>query len=248
MKTPHRFLLVTSFALLSFLNIEAQKEDRGIEVQKPLEEVAADTVAPKPKINKYGLRVGIDLSKPLRSFLDDTYQGFAIVGDFRIKDRYYLAAEIGTESKEFDDANYFAKTQGSYIKAGFNYNAYNNWVGMSNMIYVGLHAGFSTFNQDLDSYTIYTTNSFFDPNLRTVSRNYSNLNLTWLELQMGLQVELFNNLYMGLNVQLKRMITQKEPDGFTNLYAPGYNKVTFDNVYGAGYGYTISYLIPLFKK
>ena len=84
--------------------------------------------------------------------------------------------------------------------------------------------------------------------MRTDPRNYSNLNLIWAELQMGIQVELFNNLYMGLNVQLKRILSQKAPDNFTNLYAPGYNKVTFDNVYGAGYGYTISYLIPIFKK
>ena len=247
MKTLHRFLFVISFTLVTCFSLNAQNE-QGIAQESATDSTTVDTLDTATKTNSYGLRIGLELSKPLRSFLDDTYQGLAIVGDFRIKDRYYLAAELGTETKEFDEPTYDAQVEGSYLKAGINYNAYNNWEGMSNLIYVGFHLGFSTFNQDLNNYTIYTTNSFYEPDVRTNPRNYSNLNLIWAELQMGLQVELFNNLYMGLNVQLKRILSQKAPDDFTNLYAPGYNKVTFDNVYGAGYGYTISYLIPIFKK
>ena len=246
MKTRHRFLFVISLTVLSFISVKAQEE--GIKVEEPLEKINVNDSIPINKKDKYGLRLGVDLSKPLRSILDDTYQGFAIVGDFRIKKRYYLAAELGTESKEYKEPNYDAKTQGSYLKAGFDYNVYNNWAGMSNLIYVGVRGGFSTFSQDLNSYTIYTTNPFFDPDIRTDSRTYSNLSLIWLELQLGMQVELVNNLYLGINVQLKRALTQKAPDDFTNLYAPGFNRVTTDNVYGAGYGYTISYLIPIFKK
>ncbi|MGO4913568.1 DUF6048 family protein [Leeuwenhoekiella sp. W20_SRS_FM14] len=246
MKTQHRFLFVISFVLFGLSAMNAQQQ--GIEVKEPLEKIESDTLTPRVKTDKYGLRVGIDLSKPLRTLLDDTYQGFEIVGDFRIRERYYLAAELGTETKEYNEANFNAKTKGSYIKAGFNYNIYNNWVGMSNLIYVGVRGGFSTFSQDLYSYTIYTTNTFFEPDLRTDSRTYNNLNLIWVELQLGMQVELFNNLYLGVNVQLKRALTQKAPDDFANLFAPGFNKVTTDNVYGAGYGYSLSYFIPIFKK
>ena len=242
-----RYIFVISSLLMTGFSLSAQDE-QGITQESITDSTAVDSLASKPKTNKYGLRVGIDLSKPLRTILDDRYQGFAILGDFRIKDRYYVAAELGTETRDFNEPTYDAQVQGSYLKTGINYNAYSNWEGMSNLIYVGLHVGFSTFNQDLNNYTIYTTNTFFEPDVRTDPRNYSNLNLIWAELQMGIQVELFNNLYMGLNVQLKRILSQKSPDNFTNLYAPGYNKVTFENVYGAGYGYTISYLIPIFKK
>ena len=242
-----RYIFVISSLLMTGFSLSAQDE-QGITQESRTDSTAVDSLASKPKTNKYGLRVGIDLSKPLRTILDDRYQGFAILGDFRIKDRYYVAAELGTETRDFNEPTYDAQVQGSYLKGGINYNAYSNWEGMSNLIYVGLHVGFSTFNQDLNNYTIYTTNTFFEPDVRTDPRNYSNLNLIWAELQMGIQVELFNNLYMGLNVQLKRILSQKSPDNFTNLYAPGYNKVTFENVYGAGYGYTISYLIPIFKK
>lgn len=220
-------------------------QESGIDAEKPLN---AEQDSLLQRTQRYGLRVGLDLSKPLRSFLDDNYTGLEIMGDFRIKNNYYIAAELGNETKDSDETNFNATSKGSYIKAGFNYNAYNNWYGMSNLIYVGLRAGFSTFSQELNNYTIYTTNPYFDEDFRTDSREFSGLNATWLEVQIGMQVELFNNLYLGLNLQLKRMITEKEPEGFGNVYIPGFNKVTTDSPFGVGYGYTLSYFIPIFKR
>ena len=48
---------------------------------------------------KYGLRVGVDLSKITRSFLDTDYMGFEINGDYRLSKNLYIAAEIGSEKK-----------------------------------------------------------------------------------------------------------------------------------------------------
>ena len=74
MKTPHTFLFVISFVLLGLSEMNAQQQ--GIEVEDPLDEVSSDTTATRTKTDKYGLRLGVDLSKPLRTLLDDTYQGF----------------------------------------------------------------------------------------------------------------------------------------------------------------------------
>ncbi|MFC4635673.1 DUF6048 family protein [Dokdonia ponticola] len=198
---------------------------------------------------KYGLRVGIDLSKPIRSFLDDNYSGLELVGDFRISNNYYIAAELGNENRTVDDfTNIDVTSKGSYIKAGFNYNAYNNWLGMNNLIYAGVRAGFSTFTQELTSYTISTSNTFFEEDLRTDTREFTGLNAAWLEFQLGIQTELFSNLYLGLNVQIKNRVAETGPDGFENVYIPGFGKTTDASKFGVGYGYTISYLIPIFKK
>lgn len=196
----------------------------------------------------YGLRVGLDLSKPIRSLLDNDYTGLEIVGDFRIKKNHYLAAEIGNETRTTILPNINNTTKGSYIKAGFNYNAYENWFGMNNLIYAGVRGGFSSFRQDLNSYTIYTTNPLFGDDTRLDTREFTGLNATWLEFQLGLQAEILHNVYLGINLQLKRSITQTDPEGFENLYIPGFGKTTDDSSFGVGYGYTISYLIPFFKK
>jgi len=49
-------------------------------------------------------------------------------------------------------------------------------------------------------------------------------------------------------VQLKRTLSEKEPDNFANLYIPGFNRTYDYSEFGVGYGYTLSYLIPIFKK
>ena len=48
---------------------------------------------------KYGLRAGLELSKLLRTSLDDDYTGLELVGDYRLSEKLFLAAELGSENK-----------------------------------------------------------------------------------------------------------------------------------------------------
>lgn len=197
---------------------------------------------------KYGLRVGGDISKLLRTAFEDDYTGFEILGDYRVYKNYYAAAELGNESIGYAEDNISLTSRGSYIKLGADYNAYENWTGMQNLIFVGARYGFSTFTQDLEEYQIYTTNPFFKPDIRSETIEYSGLSANWIELIAGIKVEVFNNLYLSVNVQLKRMLFQTAPDNFDNLAIPGFNRTYDDSNIGVGYGYTISYLIPFYKK
>ena len=40
---------------------------------------------------------------------------------------------------------------------------YQNWLDMDNMIYAGFRIGASTFSQNLNSFTVYTTNQYWAP-------------------------------------------------------------------------------------
>ena len=83
----------------------------------------------------------------------------------------------------------------------------------------------------------------------TVDSNteFSDLNAHWAELVMGLKVEVFHNLYLGTSMSLKKMIRQKQPKNFENLYIPGFERV-YLNETGFSFNYTVSYLIPIYKK
>lgn len=197
---------------------------------------------------RYGLRVGVDLSKPLRTLLDENYRGIEFVGDYRLYENYYLAAELGNESNRIIEENVTASGRGSYIKLGADYNAYDNWRGMENLIYVGLRYGFATFSTELEEYAIYTRNHYFDRDIRSESLEFNNLTANWVELQLGVKVEVLQNLYLGGRVELKRRIGQSSPGTFDNLYIPGFNRTYDESTIGVGYGYTISYLIPLFRS
>ncbi|HZW63462.1 MAG TPA: DUF6048 family protein [Flavobacteriaceae bacterium] len=198
---------------------------------------------------KYGLRLGVDISKPTRAFLDDTYSGIELMGDYRITENMYLAGEIGTEEKNTKNEYLNVSTQGSYFKAGIDYNLYKNWLDMDNMIYSGFRIGASTFNQTLNSYTVYTTNQYWQPQFSSnEAQKFSGLTALWTELLLGIKAEVLNNLYLGANIQFKLLLSQDQPNNFENLYIPGFNKTYDSGNIGIGFGYNISYLIPLYKK
>jgi len=208
--------------------------------------VAKDSLVFK---QSYGLRLGGDLSKLVRSFLNDDYTGFEVSGDYRLTKKLYLAGELGFEEKT-TSAEYLTTTaKGSYLKAGADYNFYTNWLDMENMIYGGFRAGLSSFSQTLNSFTVYNTDQYWQQQYAdNPNREFSGLSAIWIELVAGVKAEVLNNLYVGFNVQLKGLITQDEPENFANLHVPGFNKIYDSGRLGAGFSYNISYLIPIYKK
>ncbi len=235
MKMKLTLLFFISILFFSTFSIRAQEENT----------TDNDTIV---KTNKYGLRLGVDLSKPLRTLVDDDYSGFEIMGDFRISHRFYVAAEIGNEKDERSESNLVSSTKGSYIKVGADFNAYNNWIGMNNAIFAGLRYGFSTFDQELLSYGIYTGDNTFPGATIEEPIEYSGLAAHWAEFIFGVKTEIFTNLYVSIQLQLKHLITEDKPENFDNLYIPGFNRTYDFSDFGVGFGYGISYLIPIFKK
>lgn len=206
---------------------------------------ATDSIS---KIEKYGLRVGVDLAKPLRTLLEEGYSGFEVMADFRVTKKFYAAVELGNEQKNWTEPYVSSKTSGSYAKIGFDYNAYENWLGMNNAINLGLRYGFSTFSQELLSYRIYTDNPAFPTQTVTDPQEFSGLSAHWAEFILSVKTELVKNLYLSINAQLKLKLTEEEPENFGNLYIPGFNRTYDYSKFGVGYGYSISYLIPILKK
>ena len=224
------------------------------------ENLPADSVEYK---EIYGLRLGIDLSRPIRTIFDDEYQGAEIMGDFRITQRLFLAAELGNEKltraeilgneinpNQFEIYDY--ESSGSYLKLGVDYNTYQNWYGMNNSIFIGGRYAASAFTQTLNNYRIYDSNRYWNPDGFVPgageAEEFSGLNATWLEFLFGIKAEIFKNFFAGASVRLAYRVTNKESDRFRNLWIPGFNKVTEDSNFGVGYNYYISYLIPLYKK
>lgn len=197
---------------------------------------------------RYGLTFGVDLSKLGRSFLEDSYEGFEVFADYRYNDRIYIAAELGYDDKIYTETNLVSNTKGGYLKAGFNYNSYQNWIGMQNLIYAGFRVGAASFSHDLTEYTIYTRDTFFEPDIRTDERRFSNLTATWVELKAGIRVEVLRNIFLGANVQLKLQTSVTGINNFDHLYIPGFNRTYDSSSIGAGWGYSISYMLPLYTK
>lgn len=218
---------------------------------KPINTKPQDTVVHK---QPYGLRVGVDLSRLTIAFFEEEYTGLEFVGDFRLSQKYWLAAELGNEKRTRQEDLYNFTASGSYIKLGIDYNTYGNWYGEQNLIYIGGRYAFSTFNETLNNYQIFDSNRYWSPDGFTEGANgsqeFKGLSASWLEFVLGIKAELFANIYIGGSVRMGFLINalNKQPDNFGNLFIPGFNKVTDDSNFGVGYNFSISYFIPLYKK
>ena len=197
--------------------------------------------------NKYGIRVGVDISKQIR-MLTEEYNGLSLYGDLKIKERLFIVSELGRDTKKINNNNLNSKFSGNYIKAGINYNLYNNLPGLNNEIYIGFRFAVSEFNGQISQYNIYNKDQFWIQEPISESLIYKNLSANWFELIIGINSELVNNFFMGISLRLNRMLNQKKPENFTNLYIPGFNKVTENNNFGTGITYTLIYQIPIVKK
>lgn len=212
--------------------------------EKNFSQTENDSVVVK---NKYGIRIGLDFSKQIRMLTED-YKGLSLYGDVKIKERLFIVSELGSDEKELRTDNLRSKFSGNYIKAGLNYNLYNNLPGLNNEIYVGFRFATSKFKSEISEYIIYNKDRFWsqDPIFDNIINK--GLNANWLELIIGINAEILNNLFMGLSLRLNRMLNQKKPENFTNLYIPGFNKVTENNNFGTGLTYSLIYQIPIIKK
>ncbi len=198
------------------------------------------------KTERYGIRVGADLSRLARSFYEKDYRGLELVADYRLSKKIFIAGEIGNEDLTDNEAQLSYTTKGSYFKAGFDFNAYDNWLDMENMIYAGVRYSVSTFSQQLNSYDIYNTNPYFGENTLEPNQKFDGLTAHWVEFVAGVKAEIFSNLFLGFSVRLNYLVSNQKPEGFDNLYIPGFNR-TYDGNFGAGFNYSVSYFIPLYK-
>ena len=231
MKHTSKFTFSIALILLSFLVNAQQKKTDSI----------------PPKIEKFGIRFGADIFKLTRSFYDKNYKGIEFVGDYRLTKNYYLAAELGNENKTTEDDRLNTTAKGTYIKVGFDYNSYENWLDMRNMVFIGLRYGASTFSQQLNSYKLYNTSTYFPEAPTVVSgEKFNGLSAQWFEVVVGMKAEVLKNIYVGFSVRMNKILSNTKPENFDNLYIPGFNR-TYNGDFGVGFNYTVSYFLPIYK-
>ena len=215
--------------------------------QEPLNEEVIDTLKKREK-KPYTVRFGVDLSKPVIAQLDNDFFGLELVGDIELFSELYGAIEFGNERKNQQSEQINFTTTGTYIKMGFDYNMFKNWKGMKNAIYLGMRIGNSFHKQKVNEYEPYQIDHYWISEVIKKGpeiKENDKLSARWIEILAGIKVEMVKNIYMGFSFRLNRLVSDTRPDNFDNLYIPGFNKKTDENVWGAGFNYTLTYAIPI---
>lgn len=235
-------------------NFYAQKNNNNPLKKPPIlvDSIVKDTIK-IPK--KYGLRLGMDIAGLAYGFYKKDFKQILFAGDYRINRRLFMAGESGFMAHKNIEDLYTYQTDGFFMKAGVNYNTFENWLEMDNEIYFGFRYAFASFNQTLKNYTIFQRGiaidfqkeRYFPTKKLTKDKKYVNLNAQWLEISLGVKTELFTNFYVAAEVAFKRLLFAKEPEGFKNLYIPGFYTI-YEGGTGFALSYILSYRISLYKK
>ncbi len=215
--------------------------------QKVVEEEVIDTLKKREK-KPYTIRFGVDVSKPVMAQFDSNYFGLELVGDIRLFSEFYGAIEIGNEKKTQQSERINFTTNGTYLKLGFDYNMYKNWKGMNNAIYLGMRIANSFHKQQVNEYEPYQIDHYWNTGVIKKGpeiREQDALSARWVEVVAGIKVKMINNIYMGFSLRLNRLMSETRPVNFDNLYIPGFNKKTDENIWGAGFNYTLTYAVPI---
>jgi len=211
--------------------------------------IQANTIISNDFLKKYGLRVGTDLQKLIKSASSEEYKGISFNADIRFKESMFLFSEIGNEKKIVEYSNVDSEISGNYIKLGLQFKLNRNIFGLRNLIYSSIGMGVSSFDQKIFRYGIHNIYSdLWGEFESTDAINLENLNANWIEIGFGVKTEILNNLFLGLELQLKNLISQKNKNDISNFYIPGFNRTYEGSNFGLGLNYSLTYLIPIIKK
>ncbi|MGN0010709.1 MAG: DUF6048 family protein, partial [Marinilabiliaceae bacterium] len=114
-----RFLSISLFASLVCLSAVAQStvsDQSDAQMSQ-----SADSDEEPPKENKFqvvkdqGLSLGIDLSPFIMRLVKDERTGFAVMGRYGFKNRWFANAELGYEHIKYDKEGYDYKSDGTFV-------------------------------------------------------------------------------------------------------------------------------------
>ena len=190
--------------------------------------------------NKQGLSVGVDLSPYIIRLFDHERTGFAFNGRYSLKDKWFVGAEAGFENTSFTKREFDYKTNGTFIKAGLEYNLFKVEEANNNdNILVGFRYGYAWQEHTCDRFTI--IDGYWGDYQGALGTNA--VNSHWMEIVFGLRSEVLKNFYMGWSIRLKQLLISDHAGVLEPYTIPGFGK--FDNKTNLGFTYTLEYQIPI---
>ena len=185
-----------------------------------------------------GIRIGVDVSKPLLYFMYNGERiGFEAMADKHIKGNLFATVEAGWLNINLNKSDFHYRANGLYGKAGADYNLLKSRRPNSNdIVYAGGRYGFSLFSHQADQITI-PGHFWPDATDRSIPKN--TMHAHWLELLLGVKAEVLKNLYFGLSFRLKFIIVSPKDNYSTPYQIPGYGNGS--EGFSLGINYCVSY-------
>ncbi len=222
------FTFVYIISLMSLLPVQGQDTGR-------------DSISRK---GKYGLRIGVEIGRPVYELITGENAGFEIRADYPLGKKGFLAAGYGSQHRALTEERYDYSVEGVYASLGYDRNIYENFPGFHHEITVGLHYTGSVFSQEVQRVVIGNQTDYFGSETLELNRRYEHLQAHWLGLRFGVRAEVLPRFFLGMGISLNKLLYSDKPENFALMYAPGFYRIPGS---GGGFAlyYTLSYTLPV---
>lgn len=154
-------------------------------------------------------------------FEKDEYKEFSLSGRLNLNGKYFPSIEAGYGyANVLTNSNITFETASPFVKAGISTNLLKNANkrGFQNLFLIGLHAGVSNFDYNIQD--IYIYDSYWNQE-SIFNKHFSNTRL-WYEISAGMRVMLNETIFSGWTISNRHLIGNDEIGSFKPLYIPGY--------------------------
>jgi hypothetical protein len=183
------------------------------------------------------VRAGFDVSRLGISLVDPNRTQYEFTADIDIY-KYFLTFDYGHWKTDSLDGIY--NMDGNYLRAGIDYNfLYSD--PDNHVIFFGLRYCRSNFNEE---FNFPINDPYYGSHVahRVETGNSAN----WMEVNAGIKVHVWKELYMGWTGRLKFGLKLHSPGDFESYEIPGYGTTTKNSNWGLNY--ILYYRIPFRNK
>lgn len=175
----------------------------------------------KKTVEAKQLRIGFDVSRPLLNvFYKDRYGYEASVDYYRGNEKYWVfEGGFGGSDIDYDNLKYSSKN--SFFRFGFEKSMVPRLYKYDwDYLFFGMKYGMAFINRSEASFT--TTDDIWGISAGTIpSKNFTG---HWLEINGGIRVEIFKNIFAGYNIRAKFLLNQSPFKELPPAYVAGFGK------------------------
>ena len=196
--------------------------------------VAHGQFDPKPK----AIRLGTDLTNIGYTIFAKNWIQYEFHADLEIES-FFLVFDYGTMDRTWERTNYVYNTNGNYYRLGIDHNFLNKKEG-HDVIFIGFRYSRSNYADEMT----WTINEGVFGEATQTDRN-PDLSASWIEMVMGLKVQIWKGLFLGMTGRLKLAPSVKGEEQLISFEIPGYGRAASPSYWG--FNYHIFWRIPFSK-
>ncbi len=201
-----------------------REEKQSIDSFRRVKKLKTDSIYKKNNPDtvpfRHNIRIGVDLSKPITSFINTQKQEIEFSADYHYRSRFFLAGELGFQLASLNHPGYYKyRSTGEYVRVGFDYSIFKlEKRNDDNIVYIGVRlAGANVQYKPTD---ILIPSTYFGNSTGSIPE--ASARQFWLEFVAGIKVDITRRLAMGWTIRLASSLNDLTKKDTYPIFIPGF--------------------------